>query len=184
MWVDDREVRRAIVNVEAAVSSPSMEQFLSGRVDPYLKGQAEIRFRREGDSRTGKWKPLAKYTQRDRVWEGYGAEHPINVRTGDLHDYITRRPGVSRSGAGQAFLTLPGPGTALQEEKLSVAQRGKARNSIGAGPDGREKLIGSVPARPVLAMNMLDNRQIMRRLEQWVIAGVSGNTAALRAGRG
>lgn len=160
IFVDDRDVRRVIAALNVTLSDESLEQFLVQRVQPYLKERAEARFRRQGDDRSGRWAPLKPSTKRKRKAEGFPPSRPINIRTGELHDFIMGSAAGHGSGGGQAYLSMPGRGTPGQEIKALIAQRGNRRTGQ--------------PARPVLAINQVDARQINRRLGWWIELGVEG----------
>lgn len=177
MDIDDAQVRRTTLALTRVVEAQSLEIFLTGRAEPYLKQRATARFRRQGDDRTGRWKPLAESTKRKREAEGFPASRPINIRTGELHDYITKGPSLHGAGAGQAYLVLPGPGADEEQMKAVMAQRGSS--------DGR------TPARPVLAISEVDTRQLTRRLNWWVneslemaLGGTWQGPASTRTGSG
>lgn len=153
--VDDESVERMLENTANALDTVGMYAFLYGTVGPWLRRRAEDRFAAEGDDVTGHWKPLEAYTQRVRAASGYGAEHPINKRTGELESYIT-------SGGWDVFATpvlstLVFPGNAptpRQAEKVSTAQIGKN--------------YPSTPARPVLGMNEVDLVFVMGALGVYI----------------
>lgn len=141
--VDSESVEQLLQGTAHALDTVGMYTFLSGVVGPWLKSRAEDRFAAEGDDVTGHWKPLAAYTQRVRAAAGYGAEHPINKRTGELERYIT--DGGWDVFATPVLSTLVFPGnapTTRQAEKVAVAQLGSS--------------FPSTPARPVLGMNETD----------------------------
>lgn len=175
--VDDSEVSTAMKRITQTMAPHSLEAFLTGTVEPYFKERAASRFKQQGDNRSGRWKPLAKMTKEIRAEEGFGASRPINIRTGELHDYITKAPGTHGAGAGQAYLVLPGRGSNEEEEKARVAQLGKPQN----------RPFRPVPARPVMVMNEVDNRQIVRKMNRWFVSsmeiGLGGSWSDIPMGR-
>lgn len=136
-------VQAMLSHLEQKLSPPSMAAFLMTHVDPYLRKRAGDRFQGEGDDATGQWAPLTAATQSIRAQQGYGADHPINRRTGELENYIRNSPsGVTAHPAG-ATLTFPGaqPSGELAD-KLTTAQQGRVAPN-------------TVP-RPVLAISTTD----------------------------
>ncbi len=158
--VDDAEVTQALANLRHAVSPSSLEQFLTGEAEPYVKERAEARFKRQGDDRSGRWAPLAEWTKNERESLGFGRSRPINIRTGELQNYILNSPSRHGSGGGQAYVILPGPADSSERQKFKVAQQGMKKNH----PPFKRP----VPARPVLAINEIDNRQVMRKFHRWL----------------
>lgn len=142
------EVTRMLVSLESATNPVAIAGFLNTVVDPYLRDRARMRFEDEGDSAVGgKWKPLSSATQEIRDNMGYGAAHPINVRTGELESYIVDSPNKVSVFPGGASLTLPGqPAGGELLEKYITAQQGSA---------GQNNFSGT-PPRPVLALDVKD----------------------------
>lgn len=143
----------------AYVTSPVvLNQFLNTKIDPYLRMRMESRFQQEGDDVTGPWAPLSPVTEQFRTQFGFGAAHPINIRTGDLHDYIVGTPGMNVYDATGATLVLPGrpPEGKVLKKKLKTAQQGDDRT----------------PARPVLGMNLQDLTVVMGSLHAHITSGL------------
>lgn len=141
--VDSENVEQMLARTTLALSTVGMYAFLHGVVTPWLKKRAEDRFAAEGDDVSGMWAPLEAYTQQVRSAGGYGAEHPINRRTGELERYITQGGGDVISAGGFSQLTFPGDApTGREATKVATAQ-------IGA-------TYPSTPARPVLGVNEVD----------------------------
>lgn len=141
--VDSENVEQMLARTSLALSAVGMFIFLNGAVGPWLKRRAEDRFAAEGDDVSGKWLPLEAYTTQIRSAGGYGAEHPINKRTGELENYITQGGADVISAGGFSQLTFPGNAPSAREAtKVATAQ-------IGA-------LTPSTPARPVLGVNEVD----------------------------
>lgn len=162
--VNAREVDAMMQRGEMALAPQSMAFFLSNYVEPQLHRRARERFRKEGDEVSGKWAALRPATQAIRGSMGYGESHPINVRTGQMENFITAAPGQINVGVmGGASLTLPGSEpTGQLEEKIRTAQMGKD------SPD-------TVP-RPVLGLGVRD-------LEETMVAMGSYLTRVISAGR-
>lgn len=154
--VDSENVEQMLARTSLAVSSVGMFTFLSGVVGPWLKERAEDRFAAEGDDVSGKWAPLESYTQQVRSSGGYGAEHPINRRTGELENFITGGGWDVVSVAGFSQLTFPGNAPSAREAmKVATAQIGAAHPST--------------PARPVLGVNGVDLAFVLAALATHVV---------------
>lgn len=152
--VHDEPVERMLRSLDTALNPVAIAGFLSGVVDPYLRGRAGSRFRNEGDDVVGKWMPLREATQTIRADLGYGAAHPINKRTGELEDYIVNSPNSLNIHPWGASLTLPGkaPSNSELRKKVVTAQAGMDR---------------TVP-RPVLGMNERDLTFVLLALAESV----------------
>ena len=151
--VHDKEVRTMLTRLDIAISPVGLATFLGVVVDPYLKGRAGQRFLQEGDDVTGSWAPLKPATQTIRSEMGFGAAHPINVRTGELERYIVEGDNRITAHAAGATLTMPGHDAAGELfDKVSRAQGGDSR---------------TVP-RPVLGMNERDLLAVLMFLSQHV----------------
>lgn len=149
---DDSKVKTILERTEGALSPLSLSAFLREEGLQFLRERADVRFGQEGDDASGPWPALAWPTVQIRQSKGFPGEHPINVRTGSLKQWITSSRGaVTQTGTGAAA-SWPGEGTPLQEEKLATAQ-GKKRG---------------VPARPVLAANELDLYVLTSGVAHWV----------------
>lgn len=155
---DDAGVERMLQRLEFVTSPIGMEMFFRGMVDPYLRQRAQTRFDQEGDDVSGPWAPLSPSTVMIRSQKGYGGEHPINVRTSELENYITgTRSQTVQLGAG-AELTFPGQ-VAVGElaQKLETAQIGKDYPR-------------TVP-RPVLGVNDQDLLAVLTGLASFIQVG-------------
>lgn len=148
---DDAGVQAMLMHMNSALAPQSLGVFLSTVVDPYLRTRARARFDSEGDDVVGKWAPLKDSTRNIRQSMGYGADGPINRRTGRLEQYILGSPNkVTMHTAGA---TLVWPGTRPSGEtadKLRTAQMGKPMPS-------------TVP-RPVLGINERDLAAVLTGL--------------------
>lgn len=156
-WVDTRSVEHMLMRLDSAISPVGLVAFLGGTVDPYLRQRASERFANEGDDVTGKWAPLSQATQSIRQQMGYGGAHPINVRTGEMEDYITDSPNNLAAHPWGASLTLPGnepQGELLK--KVRGAQQGE----------------NQAPPRPVIGMNERDLAYVLLALYNYVQAAV------------
>jgi hypothetical protein len=157
---DAAGVEYLLNKVSVSLSPIGMAAFMGGSVDAYLHNRARDRFQNEGDDAVGKWLPLAAATQEIRASQGYGPDHPINVRTHELENYIVGSPSEITVTPVGATLTLPGkePAGRLQK-KVRTAQ---------AGTD-----IPLTPPRPVLGMNETDLIFVMDALSAHIALGVA-----------
>lgn len=151
-------VSRKLGRLQRVLSPASIGAFLTTSAEQYLHNRAAQRFAHEGDDAVGQWQQLAFATQNIRSSQGFGAAHPINVRTGRLRDFIVNAPGSLQIDPTGAMLTLPGsqPSGELGE-KFQTAQQGKPPRT---------------PARPVLAMSATDLAGVMSLLEVFIRSGV------------
>lgn len=156
----DHGVQAMMLRMEAALSPVSVGGFLEATVDPYIQGRAKARFASEGDDVSGKWLPLQEVTQKIRADSGFGAAHPINVRTGELEQYITGTPGGVVPNAAGATLTSPGSApTGELLKKVQTAQAGQ--NSPNTAP------------RPVMGVNATDLSVILADLSKFIVTRVA-----------
>jgi hypothetical protein len=164
MEIEDKSVRAMLTRVETMLEPASIAGFLMSAVVPYLQKRGKMRFESEGDDVSGKWLPLTEGTQAIRSAAGYGAEHPINVRSGELKDYIIGSTGMPTVEAGGATLTYPGtpPGNTDLKNKLAVAQSGGPNTQAGYRP---------TPARPVLGLNEADLASVTVMLAIFLYSG-------------
>jgi hypothetical protein len=136
-------VQAMLTRLENKLLPPNIGAFLKGSVEPFLEMRAQQRFAGEGDDVSGPWAPLQPATQVIRASQGYGADHPINRRTGQLENYIANSGGAVSFNPAGATLTYPGaPASGELADKVQTAQVGRTNPS-------------TVP-RPVLDMNNND----------------------------
>ena len=132
--------------LERILSSTGMMAFLHLNVGPYIQSRTRDRFMSEGDDATGPWLPLSQSTVERRERMGLGGPGPINVRTGELEQWITQSQFMTSPHALGATLKYPGKDTGRKSlrEKMATAQKGR--------------VYPSTPPRPVL---VLDERDLM-----------------------
>lgn len=133
---------KMLTHLDLLMSPASIAGFLKNFVVNYFQQQAEQRFAMEGDEATGKWAPLKQSTVEIRTSKGFGAG-PINVRTGELKDFVTTNEGSIGIDVGATLEWPTGlpEGTDLMY-KYRTAQTGTSS--------------GRVPARPVVGMSFRD----------------------------
>lgn len=150
--VNDKNLQSTLTALNTALTPAAIAVFLGGPVDEHMQERHQTRFASEGDEVTGPWAPLKPATQAIRESMGYGAAHPINVRTGDLEHHITD-PGRTMVHPWGASLTFPGaPNTDSLEDKLRTAQQGDER---------------TVP-RPVLGLGTSDLMFVLTTLARYI----------------
>lgn len=143
-----------LMHLETKLSPPGLTVWMETSVDPWLRERVATRFNNEGDDVSGPWLPLAPYTQDVRTQMGYGGEHPINVRTGDMQDFLTRQGNIYPTALG-ATLEAPGDSSdTLMAEKIITAQQGSESPMT--------------PPRPVLGINARDLEAVLVTLANWI----------------
>lgn len=160
MTIETTDLERLMLRLETSLSAIGLSTFLTGAVLPWLRERAESRFTSEGDDVSGRWVPLAPSTQdiRSRGDWGVGSSHPINKRTGDLEDYITRSGSTILPWSEGAILVYPDkPPGPVMETKVRTAQSGKSHPRT--------------PARPVLGLGERDMVFVMQALSVFVSTG-------------
>lgn len=152
---DDSGVERMLALMAGILSPAGITGWMESEVEPFLKGRARARFANEGDDVVGKWAGLKESTQEARASLGYNPDHPINVRTSEMEQYVTDSKATYADEVWGVQMTLPGePPTGLLEEKMMVAQ-------IGGGE------YNTVP-RPVLGLNETDMAAALLSLANYI----------------
>ena len=155
--VDIAEPTAMLVEKISNTSAPVLAKWMATRAIPWLADRAEARFDEEGDDASGPWPPLAYPTQQIRSFEGYGATGPINVRTGELQDYVVGSAGDIRATSYTASLKWPDATAGELTRKMISAQRGRKSPPT--------------PPRPVVAFSEVDRSNLISSLQDWVNAG-------------
>lgn len=153
-----------------ALSPHMLAGWMKTTVDPYIKKRIKERFIDEGDEVSGDWLPLQPSTRIIRARAGYGADHPINIRTGMLEQFITQAPPRINPHSLGATYTYPGkPPTGETLTKLKTAQFGKGREGRG------RRASVHTPPRPVLGLGERDAEFLIMSLGMHIAApGVPG----------
>lgn len=153
------DTEQKLQRLSALLNPEPVAAWMGETVDGYLHERASQRFDEEGDDASGKWAALKESTQTIRASMQFPPAHPINVRTGELADFIENTPGRVVPDTQGVTLTLPGkePGNPILQDKLRRAQKGDIRT----------------PARPVLAVNEHDALAIMTEFEYYLRAGMA-----------
>jgi hypothetical protein len=159
--VESEHVLLTLARLEVLISPLGLQVFLDTEVDPYIRARVEARFWAEGDDAVGRWAPLKPATEQFRREMGFPPSHPINVRTGDLMDYITQAdPSIVPMGSGAIF-NFPDSLPTDSEVDLAyrTAQLGRSDPS-------------TVP-RPVLGLGRKDAEEITILLMFYIEQGMT-----------
>lgn len=155
--IDAHEALRAMERVIAAISVSSLGAFMENEADLVIKERIKSRFSDQGDDASGKWAELREATHTFRRDQGFPAERPINIRTGQLRAWLLEnmQPSVTVMSYGGVMGIWPGseasnPWTA---RKFETAQKG---------------IDGHTVSRPVLRINEADHRLIQFELSLYL----------------
>lgn len=141
--VESSDVESRLGRIADFLGVDMMGEFLGVNLTQYVQGRAEARFSTEGDDVTGPWLPLNPATVEIREGLGYPGDHPINNRTGDLENYITKSQSQMSATGGSVIMTYPGAAPSGELlDKVQTAQSGKGDPNT--------------PPRPVLGFNEAD----------------------------
>lgn len=165
--VEEDQVLEMLFRLEVATSQVGIASWATTEIDPWLQMRAADRFDREGDAASGAWVPLSSFTSEWRDEGGFPAEHPINVRTGALRDYITHEAEGDWFTRGLNAGQYVWPGAALPytnhiTAKLKTAQLGVPRGENPKFPNS------STPRRPVVAVDATDMRALLESYANYV----------------
>lgn len=168
VMVDRSEVDRTMKRIDKALDPRRIYAWMQGPLEQILQEQTDERFADEQWS-GGPWPALKPRTEQIRQSLGFQPDHPINVRYGELFDWLTENPNpaVQIIGGNMTQMTFPGQAPSkLEEKKLSVAQK-------GARPSKAESR-GAVPARPVLELSGANIATVLLAFNQYLDAALSG----------
>lgn len=158
--VDKSTVEFALAKIVANTSPIELASWLANEVDAFFMGRSRSRFTSEGDDASGGWAPLALATINIRESMGFGGQHPINVRTGELRQFMLDGGNTSPTGEGAVYI-YPGTNpTGRVGQKFTTAQQGKAWG-------GRY-----TPPRPVLAIDETDVEFVLVSLLRNMLGGL------------
>lgn len=157
--VQDQSTIGLLSRIRLALLPTTLQEFMRVGVQTWLVKRIEDRFTSEGDDASGKWAPLRWSTQHIRSQLGYGAEHPINVRTGALKNWLTSGGTTAVNGADVSFTLPRASGDAELLHKLKIAQVGTTS-------------FPGTHSRKVLAMSEVDYAGILERLNSWFVTEI------------
>lgn len=167
IYGDFNEVRRLLFALSETLSPQRLTLYMSQVLKPFIQQRAAERFANEGDEVSGPWAELSEATVAIRENMGLPGAHPINVRTGQLQEFVTTTGDVYPT-AMQSVLAMPswqGVGGDPQiTEKLQTAQLGS--------PDGKTQ------PRPVLGLGAKDMTFALISLAAFIEENVAMRTHA------
>lgn len=148
------------------LTGPSLEIWLRTRVHPYFERAIVNRFAYQGDRQVGHWPDLSDATEAIREGLGFAGDWPINIRTEEMFETVTKEADFYASG-WSAEMILPGSAaTGTVAEKIKTAQEGKPT------PNPMSANFGPTPARPVLAADETDLAILTDALSDYIMLGV------------
>lgn len=136
------EMKRLLKKINAlseALQPDELAKHHATATTGYLKNRVLSRFEEEGDDASGKWAPLAPYTQRERIKEGYHPTYPILRRTGALRKWLMDAPPAT-SGTQFVWPSQMPPNNSHVMFAFSGAQLGRS----------------NMPRRQIVVVNMRD----------------------------
>lgn len=163
---EEQQVLDMLFRLEVATSQVGFAAWATTEIDPWFQMRAAQRFDSEGDAASGKWRPLTAVTQEWRDTMGYSPEHPINVRTGALKDYITSEAEGDWMTQGPEGGNYVWPGVALPYTDFIAAKLHTA--NIGRGPGENRLFRSSTPKRPVVVADQVDLRALLESYSNYV----------------
>lgn len=157
--ITDTSARKLITLAEQRVSVSALAGHMAGVIQPYLSRRARARFKMGGDDASGgAWTPLSESTKRVRKSLGYGAEKPINIRTGHMRDTIVgAKPDVVST---DTVTTLAFPGNGIMG-RPDMFHRGQQTIGNRSGP-----------AREVVAVDKTDIAQVLSYMSKFIVGGI------------
>lgn len=158
--VEKQDALHLLQKLEQVLAPQRLEEFLVVGPSHILRERADARFASEGDSASRKWAPLRFSTEEIREAKGFPRAHPINERTGEMHNFLSNSVGVAVSEPGVATLTWPNDAAGELFDKLETAQRGRKSPST--------------VKRPVIAMDEGDAVLMLESLTKWFVDSMAG----------
>lgn len=155
--VDSAQVDAMMERLQVALSPAAFIGFLVAEVEPFFLAIASENFGNEGD-RSGQWEELAETTQTRRQMYGFAPAHPINQRTGELHDYVMQNGIVAEEPEGASWTWPPTDRSGVLDKKYQTAQGGR----------------NQTPARPIVEVTDEDFGQLVVLLEEQIMSHMEG----------
>lgn len=165
--VEFRNVREPLADVQARlrpVGIGGYATWLAGAALQYLQARSEQRFA-ENEPGGGDWAPLTEATANWRTYYGYPPYAPINRRTGQLRELMTRTPADIRTDAAGVFLSYPGREGYRHGNKLRIEQA----QGLLIDRNGRR----STP-RPVVVLEPQDVMALSFSLQRFLLSKTRG----------
>lgn len=119
--------------------------------DAVFSDVLQEQFASEGAESGDRWPELAKSTQEERERLGYGAAHPILVRTGELRE---------------SFVDRTHPDATSEHDRLRWARGSRSEHFPAVHQRGSRD--GRIPQRRIIAMNSEDRLRILRPVRNHV----------------
>lgn len=156
---DSKSAQGVVDELRDRLDAAGLSQFLEKVVEPFIKLRIENRFGSEGDDVTNAWQPLRVATQLIRASYGFPPDHPINVRTSQMKDFLVNsRSDIKASGADVELIHPPPTGSRSLDDKIKTAQMGKSKPKT--------------PPRPVLGFNENDLLFVTSELAAYLVEGI------------
>lgn len=160
--VDTNEADLMLSAAEQTLMGPSLRRYLDTEMATYMRKRISDRFASEGDDVTGPWAALQDATVSIRESKGFPGEHPINKRTGDLENFMTKGRLDYTMQSNGASIFFPGkPPTPELATKVQTAQAGKD--------------FPATVKRPVVGVNAVDMAYFILNFGFWFTASVEGH---------
>lgn len=181
--VESAAVQALLNHLRNKLTPMGLIEWMHTRAHIILRERASTRFSSEGDDAVAPWIDLAFATGRIRAAQGYSPYHPINVRSGQLRNFILNSFTVRPSGGG-AVMMMPGNASGTLLSKLRVAQSGggnRVETQIARpGLSGRSNAtlgvrsanVRPAPPRPVIALSATDMTLLGHSLMDWIQMGM------------
>lgn len=170
--VDKKEVDLALINVRRAISPNGLALFHTSFTTPYLRQQIGSHFDKQGWS-GGAWERLALFTQERRRSLGYHPSFPINIRSGEMYNFLVHQAafGLTVDGVGVTYVYPGTLGDDLMASKITVAQKGgmATHDSETLRTGNRKTRYRAAPARPVMELTPGDATAIVEALNRFII---------------
>lgn len=160
--IDEKEAHQALDHLAKLLSSAELASVLRTEVSPFLRHRTDMNFANQGTRSGGGWKELRPATEAIRYLEGFNPVWPINVRTGEMKNFLSEDPGSVRLATTSATLDWPGPASGDIEDKLQTAQHGRADPH-------------TVP-RPVIDFNNADVESVLAIFGSWLELGMAAGS--------
>lgn len=167
MKVEFRNVVEPVETVQAhlrPLGIGSYATWLAGAALQYLQERSEQRFT-TNEPGGGAWAPLTEATANWRTYYGYPPYAPINRRTGQLRDLMTRGSADIRADALGVYLNYPG----REGERASNRIRIEQAQGLLTDRNGRR-----ATPREVVVLEAADVLALSYSLQRFLLQGMRG----------
>lgn len=152
--VQNESVQLMLSRAAFALSSEMMVGFLAGPMVEHLQRRADDRFASQSTD-DGPWAPLHDATVKIRHSMGFGPT-PINVRTGEMKNWLVGSSGSAVPTPTGAMLSWPSNPTGKMRDRIATAQ--------GLNPN--------VDAREVIGLGVTDAQFVLASMGAWFTSQV------------